>query len=145
MSEQELTLKSFLTYTGNRNLAMKISHYRPHPKDGEGYIFTLCVSPAPPPPTAGTAVRVCAMRRAVCLLRLRRRTFLLIMIMRIIHVLWLFTFQLPNKRTKYQQESKSYTVQSPKCFAAPLNFVLTSSSLILDLFMSQIKSRKINA
>ena len=41
---------------------------------GEGYIFTLCVSPHPP---AGTAVQVRASRRAVCLLRSRRRTFLL--------------------------------------------------------------------
>ena len=40
---------------------------------GEGYIFTLCVGPHPP---AGRAVPVRATRRAVCLLRSRRRTFL---------------------------------------------------------------------
>ena len=32
-----------------------IANYRPYPKEGEGYIFTLCVSPHP---LAGTAVRV---------------------------------------------------------------------------------------
>ena len=51
-----------------------MNHYRPHPKDGEGYIFTLCVSPHP---AAGTAVRVFATRREVCLLRSRRKTFLI--------------------------------------------------------------------
>ena len=40
---------------------------------GQGYIFSLCGSSHPP---AGTAVRVLATRRAVCLLRSRRRTFL---------------------------------------------------------------------
>ena len=40
---------------------------------GEGYIFTLCVSPHPP---AGTAVRERGTRRAICLLRSRRKTFL---------------------------------------------------------------------
>ena len=48
--------------------------YRPHPKD-RGRLYFQFVCQFKPP--AGTAVRVLATWRAVCLLRSRRRTFLL--------------------------------------------------------------------
>ena len=34
-----------LIYVGSARAFSLYSFYRPHPKDGEGYIFTLCVSP----------------------------------------------------------------------------------------------------